>query len=484
MSNASRNGLIAFVLMIIAAWFFCGMLPTTIMPNNGIAMALPVIQVPGEVYFEGWPSEDFEFTNTLMGLILTDIVVVLFILAASMASGGWAKEVPGRFQSIAELLVGAIYGLSKNMAGTAKIVRDWLFPLTASIFFFLLIANWMELIPGVDSVGIMHCGKANEHNGYGRNGNMLFNEDTLFVGYAVEEEVQYEMCELYLLNQLNGPFPVEVTADDEVTIAAHIDELHHKAEELHDEDPHHAHLYELEAHAWELHIEAYHEFEAFEAEMEAAGITHDTIAEIEAKVEEGEELSAEEQEVLDMEEHLALLETQVRYPEALFALTDEQMEQGIEPYGFIVTPYVRAAATDMNLTFGLAIISIIAIQVFGVAALGPGYFMKFVNIKALGNVPKKPMGLMDFGVGLFEIVSEFAKMISLSFRLFGNIFAGQLLLFIITFLVATLLPAAVYGLEFAVGLIQALVFGMLTLVFSAQAMVSHDHDDHEHGHDH
>lgn len=474
MSKPSRNGLIAFIIMIAAAWFFCGYFPTTFMPNNGIAMALPVIQVPGEVYFEGWPSEDFEFTNTLMGMILTDIVVILFVLFASMATGGWTKEVPGRFQSIAELLVGAWYGLVKNMAGTAKVVRNWLFPLTASIFFFLLVANWMELIPGVDSIGLMHCGKPGM-NGYGRSGTTLFNEDTLFVGYAVESETQYEMCELYLLNQLTEPFPAEV--EDEDAIHAHIEELHHKAEELHDEDPHHAHLYELEAHAWELHIEAYHELEAFEAEVDL-----DAIHAVELKVEEGEELTTEEQEILEMGEHLALLETQVRYPAAMFALTDEQLEQGIEPYGFIVTPFVRAAATDMNLTFALAIISIIAIQTFGVSALGPSYFMKFVNIKALGNVPKRPMGLMDFGVGLFEIVSEFAKMISLSFRLFGNIFAGQLLIFIITFLVATLLPAAVYGLEFAVGLIQALVFGMLTLVFSAQAMVSHDHDDHGHEH--
>ena len=85
-----------------------------------------------------------------------------------------------------------------------------------------------------------------------------------------------------------------------------------------------------------------------------------------------------------------------------------------------------------------------------------------------------------FIVGLLELVSEFAKIISFAFRLFGNIFAGQLLLFIITFLVATLLQVAIYGLEFAVGMIQALVFGMLTLVFSAQAMVSHAHDDEEH----
>jgi F-type H+-transporting ATPase subunit a len=90
------------------------------------------------------------------------------------------------------------------------------------------------------------------------------------------------------------------------------------------------------------------------------------------------------------------------------------------------------------------------------------------------------MGIMDFGVGLFEIISEIAKMISLAFRLFGNIFAGQLLLFIIGFLVATLLPVAVYGLEFAVGAIQAYVFAVLTLVFSAQAMQGHGHDDEDH----
>ena len=90
------------------------------------------------------------------------------------------------------------------------------------------------------------------------------------------------------------------------------------------------------------------------------------------------------------------------------------------------------------------------------------------------------MGAMDFVVGLLEIISELAKIVSFGFRLFGNIFAGQVLLFVMTFLVATLLPAIFYGLELFVGLIQAFVFSMLLLVFSTMAMAGHGHDDEEH----
>jgi len=163
--------------------------------------------------------------------------------------------------------------------------------------------------------------------------------------------------------------------------------------------------------------------------------------------------------------------------------TVEELEKGVIPYSFVVTPYVRVAATDLNLTVGLAIVSFFAIQYFGVSALGLDYFQKFVNLRALGNVSKNPMGIIDFGVGLFEIISEFAKVISLAFRLFGNVFAGQLLLFIMPFLIAMILPVVFFGLETIVGFIQALVFSVLTLVFSAQAMVSHHHDE-DHDEDH
>ncbi|MEO0598422.1 MAG: F0F1 ATP synthase subunit A, partial [Chloroflexota bacterium] len=96
---------------------------------------------------------------------------------------------------------------------------------------------------------------------------------------------------------------------------------------------------------------------------------------------------------------------------------------------------------------------------------------------ALGNIQKNPIGGVDFLVGLFEIVSEFAKVISLAFRLFGNIFAGMVLIFVMHFLVATGLPAIFFGLESIIGFAQAAVFAVLTLIFCAQAMVSHHHDD-------
>jgi F-type H+-transporting ATPase subunit a len=414
---------VIFGIMIVAAWFFCGVLPTSIMPSWGMAMALPVIQVPGEVYKAAWPSAGFEFTNTLAGMLLADLVVLLIALAAFQASRGWTKEVPGGFQGMIEVLVGGLYGLVKNMAGTAKVVRTQLFPLVATIFFFLLIANWLELIPGVDSIGIKHCAHpgmnsyAASNDGRWLGFDVLHNEQLLFVGYPVESEEQYHACE----ELLEGHLTVEAVYNDETE----------------------------------------HEIDEIVAALNA----------------EESELTADE--IHELEEEYAHF---TGYEHPLIFLDSATLESGIAPYGYVITPFIRAAATDMNLTFALAIISIIAIQYFGMSALGMGYWQKFVNLKALGNAGKRPMGLMDFGVGLFEIVSEIAKMISLSFRLFGNIFAGQLLIFIITFLVATLLPVAVYGLEFAVAFIQALVFGMLTLVFSAQAMVSHDHDAHDEGH--
>jgi F-type H+-transporting ATPase subunit a len=155
-----------------------------------------------------------------------------------------------------------------------------------------------------------------------------------------------------------------------------------------------------------------------------------------------------------------------------------------EPYYrddlYAVTPFVRGAATDLNLTLGLGLLAFLAIQYFGVRAQGLRYFTKFFNTPALENIGKNPMGIMDFVVGLLEIISELAKILSFGFRLFGNLFAGGVLLFVMSFLLAMLVPAGVYGLELFVGLIQAFVFAMLLLVFSAMAMQGHGHGEEHH----
>ena len=117
-------------------------------------------------------------------------------------------------------------------------------------------------------------------------------------------------------------------------------------------------------------------------------------------------------------------------------------------------------------------------QYFGFKALGTGYLKKFFNFSA-DNIAKNPLSALDFVVGILELVSEIAKTLSFAFRLFGNIFAGQVLLFVIGFLFPVAL-FAIYGLEFFVGAIQAVVFGLLTLTFMSGATVSHDHDEEHH----
>ncbi|OGO40909.1 MAG: hypothetical protein A2Z04_00220, partial [Chloroflexi bacterium RBG_16_57_9] len=145
--------------------------------------------------------------------------------------------------------------------------------------------------------------------------------------------------------------------------------------------------------------------------------------------------------------------------------------------GSILVPFLRAAPTDLNFTLALALISVIYTQIVGVQAQGLHYFSKF-----FAN-PSKAGPIMTIA-GLIELVTEVAKIISFSFRLFGNIFAGQVLLFVMPFLTAFLLPVVFFGFEVFVGFIQAFVFAMLTLVFLAGAVVSHDSHGGTHGEAH
>lgn len=127
-------------------------------------------------------------------------------------------------------------------------------------------------------------------------------------------------------------------------------------------------------------------------------------------------------------------------------------------------PLFRAGTADLNTTIALALVTMLIVQVLGVKYLSLGYFKKFFNFS----------NPIMFFVGLLEIVSEFAKVISFAFRLFGNIFAGEVLLTVILSLVPLVVPMPFYGLEVFVGFIQALVFSMLSLVFYNMATISHD----------
>ena len=142
-----------------------------------------------------------------------------------------------------------------------------------------------------------------------------------------------------------------------------------------------------------------------------------------------------------------------------------------EEGGYKLVPFLRAANTDLSVPLALALISVFMTQVYGVQALGWGYFSRFINIKALTSGGF--MGIMNFLVGLLETLSEFTKIISFGFRLFGNIFAGMVLLLVISSLVPFVAPVVFYILELFVGAVQALVFMMLTAAFTAVATAGH-----------
>lgn len=102
--NARQRGIIIFVVLVVVGVLFCGLAPFVWMPAAGIGMALPVIAVPGEVVTPGGLF-GIDLTNTLIGTILADLMVLAFALLAWRASRGWTKEVPGRFQAFAETIV-------------------------------------------------------------------------------------------------------------------------------------------------------------------------------------------------------------------------------------------------------------------------------------------------------------------------------------------------------------------------------------------
>lgn len=129
-------------------------------------------------------------------------------------------------------------------------------------------------------------------------------------------------------------------------------------------------------------------------------------------------------------------------------------------------PLFRAATADLNGTLALALITMILVQVYGVKYQGAAYFTKFFNFKD---------GPIFTFVGVLELLSDISKIVSFAFRLFGNIFAGEVLLAVIAFLVPVLAPLPFIGLEIFVGFVQALVFAMLSLVFINMATEGHQH---------
>ncbi len=155
----------------------------------------------------------------------------------------------------------------------------------------------------------------------------------------------------------------------------------------------------------------------------------------------------------------------------------------------ILAPFFRAPSTDVNFTFAIALVTMLLVEAWGMQMTGLGrYWLRFFRFGQIieffrllfhGKVKIGMffMGLIDFFVGLIELVSEFAKLIAFTFRLFGNIFAGEVVLLIMSFLFAAL-PLIFYGFELFVGFVQAFVFAILALAFMTIATTPHEAGEH------
>ena len=137
----------------------------------------------------------------------------------------------------------------------------------------------------------------------------------------------------------------------------------------------------------------------------------------------------------------------------------------------VTTHLLRSAGTDINLPIALAIISFFFVEGWGFRVHRFGYLKEFVRFRSP----------IEFFIGVLELLSHFIRLISFTFRLFGNMLAGEIVLVMVTFLLVFMAPIAFYMLEILVGGVQALIFTGLTLVFALMAVTPHEgeHEAHE-----
>lgn len=149
----------------------------------------------------------------------------------------------------------------------------------------------------------------------------------------------------------------------------------------------------------------------------------------------------------------------------------------LDDHGNMQRHLLRPAGTDLNMPLALALVSFVFVEFWGFRLLKLNYLSKFIRLENLrrGNFAQVPI---DLFVGALELLSEFVRIISFTFRLFGNMTAGEILLLVITYLVPFVLVLPFYGLELLVGMVQALIFAGLTLVFVVVAVTPHSEDEH------
>ena len=344
------------------------------------ASSLPAIQLPAEKVTDGFdtPVGKWDVINTMITTWLAMLVLILI----SLRIRSKLNDVPGRLQSLFEVAMEFFLSLCEQIAGKEKARK--FFPLVFTIFIFIIVANWMGILPGFGTVGRIAGPEeiAHHHDAHGYHDPAL--EDS---SHGSKESKP-------------------------------------KAHGAHGDD-HGSHLDSVKLHVFQ-------DYEGIPIAALSPG---------------------------SLQEELTFAEYEEKHGDI-----------GAGKRAGHLVPFLRSANTDLNMSLAIALVAMIMVHFWGFSILGfLGHAGKFISFKS---------GPIGFFVGILELISEFGRVISFTFRLFGNIFAGEVLLMAMAFLLPFIGILPFLGLELFVGLIQAFVFSMLTLVFAAMASVSHDDGDH------
>ncbi len=461
--NSFWNGKRRYVALLL---FLAGVFVALVVPP-----VIPFIQLAGENLPAGYdiPFTDIRITNTLVAAAIVWLLLLLFTVYIARRRPSDGSEVPpGGFYNMFEALYEGLMGFIGGIAGGAHF--RLIFNMFMTIFLIVLLSNWMSLIPGVDTVGFIHPHVKEK-----------FDPET--EEYKVITTDGYEIYQGFLgISYVNGQCdwisPAdEAAADAAALVAADAAALAAQQEQLEDA------AYARYKTAHDDHAEDDHADEASDDHGEDSH-TEEVADSAAAEAAYADVLAARLAEKQARDDRgcytgVALAPWQDGYDGDKTAkkepipLHPDPSSDEAKRVPWVVLPLVRVASTDLNMTLTIAIISVVMTQFIGFKALGLGYLTKFFNFATLF---KSPLGGIDVAVGLLELIGDFAKILSFSFRLLGAMFAGAILLFVMSFLVP-ILPWPFFILEFFVGAIQALVFALLTAIFMNLATISHHHDD-------
>lgn len=392
----------------------------------------PEIIVPAEVITAIGP---LNLTNSL----LTSWVVMALIILVSLLATRSMKLIPSGIQNFVEAVIAFLVGQVEEIAGEKNGRR--FFMVVATIFIYVIFNNWFGLMPFFNAVG-----------------------KTEDVNHHVFEEI-YEHAhdsKVYEERQHHAAWLMENSAGMTVAKSG-------------------ARAVKFEILAGDSAAVATDRYIIFLAEefTDYKGPEDRKAAPTEADVRTA--LAALEADPNAPRVHLAEApgdgeahaEASGHHPipSATLGQDVDSIEFPGEKLGLVI-PLFRSAFSDVNNTLALAIVSFLCVEFWGFQALGFGYLKKFFNLN----------GIMSF-VGILELLSEFIRVISFAFRLFGNVFAGEVLILMLTFLMPFLFVDIIYGLELFVGFIQAAVFALLTLVFAVGAVEHHGDEEHHDGHE-